>query len=74
MSALHKLQNNKNLIGRSVDKGGAIVMKPRDDCIREASEQLANITRYKHISNHMKVHPLKRALKGDPIPISQPKF
>ena len=50
LSALHNLQNNKNLIVKPADKGGAaIVMWSRDDYIREISKQLGNSTHYKHI-------------------------
>jgi hypothetical protein len=35
---------------KSADKGGAIVIWPRDDYIHEASKQLANTTHYNHIS------------------------
>ena len=49
ISALKDLQKNDNLIVKPADKGGAIVIWPRDDYLREASKQLANTTHYNHI-------------------------
>jgi hypothetical protein len=50
ISALNDLQKNDNLIVKPADKGGAIVIWPRDDYLREASKQLANTAHYNHIS------------------------
>ena len=52
ISALNNLQKNDNLIVKPADKGGAIVIWPRDDYIHEASKQLANTTHYNHISTN----------------------
>ena len=43
------MQKNDNLIVKPADKGGAIVIWPRDDYLREASKQLASTNHYNHI-------------------------
>ena len=52
MASLKYLQNNKNLIVKPADKGGAIVIWPRDDYLREASKQLENTAHYRHITHN----------------------
>ena len=52
MASLKYLQNNKNLIIKPADKGGAIVIWPRDDYLREASKQLENNAHYQHITHN----------------------
>ena len=52
MASLKYLQNNKNLIVKPADKGGAIVIWPKDDYLREASKQLENTAHYQHITHN----------------------
>ena len=49
ISAINNLQKNNNFTVKPGDKGGAIVLWPRDDYVREASKQLTNTTHYSNL-------------------------
>ena len=49
--ALDSLRNNKNIIIKPADKGGAIVILNTDDYIQEGNSQLSNTKFYKPIDN-----------------------
>lgn len=52
IASLKSLQNNEELIVKPADKGGAIVIWPKDDYLREASNQLDNTAHYKYIADN----------------------
>ena len=60
MASLKYLPDIKNLIVKPADKGGAIVIWPRDDYLREASKQLENTAHYQHITHNPFPNPTTR--------------
>uniref|UniRef100_A0A803KAH6 Reverse transcriptase domain-containing protein n=1 Tax=Xenopus tropicalis TaxID=8364 RepID=A0A803KAH6_XENTR len=47
--AIHSLQNNRDIVIKKADKGGATVILNRDAYVSEALSQLSNLEHYKHL-------------------------
>ena len=48
-TAVEELANRKGLIITNADKGGAVVIMYRDNCIKEANRQLSDKASYKQL-------------------------
>ena len=52
-SALYNLKNDKNIVIKSADKGSAVVVRDRDDYIKEAEKQLGDKEIYEEVCNDL---------------------
>ena len=71
LETLEKLRNNKNLVIKKADKGGAIVLMNKQDYIKEGLQQLCDPHFYKEIqrdpTNKNTTEIIKKADKGGAI-------
>lgn len=79
LESLNKLKNNKDIIIKNADKGGAIVLMNTSSYLREAYRQLSNTTYYKKLneplykSNVLKIHHVLKQMLAKNY-ISQKQF
>ena len=64
-SALYNLKNDKNIVIKSADKGSAVVVWDRNDCIKEAEKQLGDKEIYEEVCNDPEplISPIHKAIE-----------